>query len=461
MSGRPPALAFALLLAPALVLAGCVSDTPAADVAPAQDEATGAAGPQAVVALVDTGINPYHVDFRDNSSFALVHPSQYLPGYPADAVAVNLTLDAKDLDAALKADKAVWKSLEPGVLYWFVGTKVSGYAPDDSYEDPDVGILFSTGHGTMTASRAAGNAYSLCPECRIVAVQGFSGAAVTWASEQPWIDAQSNSWSPAIVFQQADNVPLFGEPGLTGAFEDAATRHLVFGSAGNGVAGKLGVVGHPSFTRSTSGPRGVVSVGGHDNGDVILWSGSWPHVAADACDNWAAVGDTLDEYDAREGGGTSSASPYAAGEAARIVLEARRILGEHTAIEGGVLVGAGGGMLMVDLGDSPLQDGGLTLEEVKTLLMKTATPRPVKTEHDGESCGMGAAPYNTYPVAWSSIPEGAPRYPLVGYGQVSVDSLGLALQVLRGEAAMPDRADDDAWHARAETLREAYDALPN
>lgn len=402
-------------------------------------------GPQAVVALVDTGINPYHVDFRDDGPLGRVHPSAYLPGYPADAPALQLTLDAESLGEALEADAEVWDAVEPGTLYWIPGTKIVG-----AYTTG--GGIFDTGHGTMTASRAAGNGYSLCPECRIAVVQGFNGEAVTWASGQPWIDAQSNSWSPLVVVQQADAAQ---ENGLADAFEDAATRHLVFGSAGNGVAGKGGVVGHPSFTRSTSGPRGVVSVGGHDNGDVILWSGSWPHVVADACDNWAAVGDTLGEYSESEGGGTSSASPYAAGAAARMVLEARRVLGDpHTeGVRDGVLARGAPA-------DAPLlDDGNLTLHETRTLLMKSATPRPVGTEHDGGSCGMTGAPYNTYPVAWSDVPADVPPYMLIGYGQVSVDSLDRALEVLHG-GDLPGRPQADEWHAHAETLRDAYNDLP-
>ena len=50
---------------------------------------------QAVVALIDTGINPYHVEFRDDSALALQHPSTYLEGYPADAEALSLTLNAE------------------------------------------------------------------------------------------------------------------------------------------------------------------------------------------------------------------------------------------------------------------------------------------------------------------------------------------------------------------------------
>lgn len=433
----------------ALILAGCAGPAPVEDV---QDvpEAT-PIGPQAVVGIIDTGINPYHVDFRDKSSLAWLHPSEYLPGFPTDAEALVLNLtDKGSARDAFEADRKVWESVEPGRLYWIPGTKIAGAI---AFQDDDI---FDTGHGTMTASRAAGNAYSLCPDCRIAVVQGFNGQSVTWASQQPWIDAQSNSWSPLVVFQQADNIPLVGQEGLAGDFEAAAKRHLVFGSAGNGAMGKGGVVGHPSFTRSTSGPLGVMSVGGHDNGEVILWSGSWPHVVADACSNWAAVGGSVADYSPSAGGGTSSASPYAAGAAARLVLEARLLLADnHT-------VGVADGVLArgTPANGTFLDDGEFSLEEAKALLMKTAAGRPVGTEHDGDSCGMTRAPYNTYPVQWSQIPASLPTYYFIGYGQISVHSVQDATAVLHGEADLPQRPVEDQWHAYAETLRSAYNGLP-
>jgi hypothetical protein len=429
------------LLLVGVLFAGCASNDAAPNDVP--DAPQPMLGPVATVALVDTGINPYHIDFRDDGPLAYVHPSHYLPGYPADTPALQLSLDAANLEAAREADKELWDSVVAGQLYWFPGTKVSGITFQD-------GSIFSAGHGTMTASRAAGNAYSLCPECRIVAVQGFNAESVAWAGSQSWIDAQSNSWSPTVPLHQADAVQ---SPGLADAFAEAATKQLVFGSAGNGAGGKFGVVGHPSFTRSTSGAKGVIAVGGHDNGKLILWSGSWPQVVADACDNWAAVGDTLEEYSPREGGGTSSASPYAAGAAARFVLEARNLLDDRHGTVDGVLARG------QPMGESVLADGELSLDEAKMLLMKTATPHPVATEHDGDECAM-ASPYNTYPVEWATIPGGAPTYPFIGYGQVSVTSVELGIAVLGGSVSMPDRAEADGWHARAELMRDAYNGVP-
>src|SRR5688572_21978962 len=58
----------------------------------------------AVVSLVDTGINPYHLSFRDPSPRANKHPSTYIPGYPKDAEALHVTFDAVNYAAAVAAD---------------------------------------------------------------------------------------------------------------------------------------------------------------------------------------------------------------------------------------------------------------------------------------------------------------------------------------------------------------------
>ncbi|MCA1814766.1 MAG: hypothetical protein LC624_12615, partial [Halobacteriales archaeon] len=65
-------------------------------------------GPLVVIAHVDTGINPYAAAFRDASPLAFVHPSRYLPGYPANATALPLTLTAGSVADAVALDRAVW-----------------------------------------------------------------------------------------------------------------------------------------------------------------------------------------------------------------------------------------------------------------------------------------------------------------------------------------------------------------
>jgi hypothetical protein len=76
---------------------------------------------------LDTGINPYHVTFRDPSPRAQQHPSTYIPGYPADAEALPITLTEPDYARAVRRDcETIWKNVKPGRLYWFPGTKIVG-----------------------------------------------------------------------------------------------------------------------------------------------------------------------------------------------------------------------------------------------------------------------------------------------------------------------------------------------
>ncbi|MGH2730284.1 MAG: S8 family serine peptidase, partial [Actinomycetota bacterium] len=215
--------------------------------------------PTAVVAVIDTGINPYHVTFRDDSKLAYRHPSTYIPGFPKSAQALRLTFDAKDYWTAVKKDCAkVWTKVEPGELYWFPGTKIVGAisfeqgvgAPNCAIPQPTGAAILDYGaHGTMTASRAASIEYGACKECRIVAVQGFANEAVSWTAENAdWIDAQSNSWGRFLPLWDPalGGAGFWNEPEFVKTVEAAAQKHLSFWATGNGTLTRFGAVGHPT-----------------------------------------------------------------------------------------------------------------------------------------------------------------------------------------------------------------------
>ncbi|HEX2021476.1 MAG TPA: S8/S53 family peptidase [Candidatus Thermoplasmatota archaeon] len=470
--------ASALLLFAGLALAGCAApeEVPAAS----HDDAAPAAtrGPDAVIALVDSGINPYHVVFRDDSPRALQHPSTYLAGYPADAVALNLTLDAGSLEDALKADCETWASVEADRLYWFPGTRIVGgihvstswtnflgprvaepYSCKDAEANQTPSLVFGGSHGTMTASRAAGAGYGACPECLIVMVESAGPEPILWAADQPWIDVQSNSWGPIVPLLQPSGGPaplLMADPDLIRAVEDSASRQPAFWATGNGAAFRLGVLGHPTQAAFHFTPS-AIRVGGHDSGRVALWPGSSPHVVSDACDSWAAEHGSLDESTPRTGGGTSGATPFVAGLAAKVVREARVLLGDdRVGVRDGVLAQGN-----ATVASGPLADGDLTVVELRQALFATADARPDRIEQDGETCevaGFGA-PYASPPVDWATIPDGAPAVPLVGYGAVTPDTANATLAFLRGEGALPERPVEDAFFEADRRQREATYAV--
>lgn len=433
-------------------------------------------GPFAVVAFVDSGINPYHAAFRDASPRASAHPSTYLPGFPPDAEAIRLTFDHANLTAAFAADCAEWAKVQPGTLYWFPGTRVVGAIEMDDpgewacgdADDPYPARIFGTSHGTMVASRAAGVGYGACPECLVVMVRGHTLEAVAWPAEQPWIDAQSNSWGPvAFAWAPSGRVSAIGaylvaDPPLVREIEAAAARQPSFWAAGNGALGRFGGVGHPSELAPHLTPS-VIRVGGHDTGRITPWPGWSPHVVSDACDSWAAEHATLDESTPATGGGTSGATPFAAGLAGELVLEARRLLGDaRTGVRDGVL--AEGDLPPPSAG--PLADGNLTVAELREALLATADPRPKATEEDGAICevalpradGGGVevplGAYVTAPVAWAAVPADAPAWTFVGYGAVTRATADAAKAILRGEAPLPERAED-AWFEQDDKVRRA------
>ncbi|HYP24793.1 MAG TPA: S8 family serine peptidase, partial [Actinomycetota bacterium] len=227
----------------------------------------------AVVAVIDTGINPYHDTFADESPRGHRHPSTYIDGFPKDAQALRLTLDEPDFEKAFLADcKRVWAKVEPGRLYWFPGTKIVGaitFGPQSpagctSWRTTSGRILDASGHGTMTASRAASNEYGACRSCRIVAIQtgydyvsgGFAGAVGFAGDNAGWIDAQSNSWGPVAPVWDPTNATVIwaATTELIEAVERSARAHLSFWASGNGAATRGGAVGHPAVLQPPMTP---------------------------------------------------------------------------------------------------------------------------------------------------------------------------------------------------------------
>ncbi len=433
-------------------------------------------GADAVLALVDTGINPYHVVFRDGSARAYKHPSTYLPGYPKSAKALRITLNEDDYWKAVRADcKRVWSKVKPGRLYWFPGTKIVGaitFEPPTALnckaQEPSAGghILDENGHGTMVASRAAANSYGACPKCLITSVQfpgyvplGNPGASTAWsvdaikwaARNSNWIDAQSNSWGPVVPAWEPTGEAglLTSNPRLVRAVESVSRKHLAFWASGNGAAFRAGVVGHPTLLASHMTPHAIM-VGGHDSGYVNTWPGFPPHLVSDSCASWAAHEDEVKKSEGTVGSGTSGATPFAAGGAARVLLRARQILGDSGAGVHGRIV-ARGPAGIVDKG--PLADGKLTLNEWKTLVFKTATPRPKRQHEDGPTCNPGL--YGPTPIKWEDIPREYPEYVHIGYGAVDEPAYRLAKKVLAGRKELPARSETDAFFAGDRRVREA------
>ena len=425
----------------------------------------------AVVGFVDTGINPYHQEFRDTSPRAYQHPSTYLPGFPADAKALNLTFGAETWEDAVLADCEVWKNIEERTLYWIPGTKIvgaisffvaaEGDVPEFSCDETGIAgarILDTNGHGTMVASRAAANDYGACRTCRIVSIHYPNNgteapepyqAALRWAAaNRTWLDVQSNSWGPIVPAHEPTGTNILASnPPLVRSIEATASVQMAFWASMNGAAGRGGVLGHPTPLSPHLTPS-VLSVGGHDSGYMTLWPGFPPHVAADACNAFGAYHDHLDKSDGTVSSGTSGATPYVAGGAAQILSLARGILGyTPTGMRGDVVASGPAGRVP----SGPLADGVFTLAEWRRLVLETASRRPESQPEDAEVCA--ASGYDATPVKWTDVPDEYPEYLNIGYGAVDRNAVQEARKILLGEADPPDRTATDEYFATDDQLR--------
>lgn len=393
-----------------------------------------------VISIADTGINPYHLEFGaetfpDPEVLAVTrnftrHPSEYIPGYPADAPALPVTLGEGYLP---DKDRPIWdgtKTITPGRLYWIPGTKIVG-AVATSGGDPHP-ILDDNGHGDGSASVAAGNRYGYCPTCLLVVIEGLDE---TVATRFPWVDIGSHSYG------YTGGLPAGLATGPNTATRDAVERgQTILFAAGNGVGNTFDAP-QVTYGSDQDGAPWNVTVGAvrRDNKRGIFGDGIPSHISS-----W---GDGNLPSACRTGtvgqcafGGTSAASPYTAGIFGTVLSEVRRALGDVRAGQKPGQVVAQGAPIKA----SPyLADGKLTRAELRDAVLKTAEP----LNKDNRP--------STFPNPVT--PPYAPMTNVLveGYGVATPDSAKRAVDVLLGRAPLPDRSFEDSFFALDRSIREA------
>ncbi|HYO61936.1 MAG TPA: S8/S53 family peptidase [Actinomycetota bacterium] len=416
--------------------------------------------PFVVVAFIDSGVNPYHQDFR--APEFVHHPSKYIQGYPAEAAAIKPSFglaDSKGYDAARAADDAMWKGVKRDQLYWFPGTRIIGGisrdSGDTSGEWQERPILDDQGHGTGVVSVGAGQHFGSNPNALIVMVEGLGERSLEWATAQPWIDIVSNSWGNTA------NLPL-GDPEASRVATERGQS--VVWSAGNGATNTNsstvfpagGPVEDPckcktpdsdnSITDPWSGPAWLVTVGAASpiNGQAHWWH-SIPVDVASFGSKWRAAGawgvkPVVDEanVETRDFGGTSCATPVTAGVLSSIIERARIELGDTTGGQRPDQVVAIG---KKKLASGPLDDGKLTRLEAEAIVLKTAFP----VDADPEKLTWDYAVRPTTPI----------YYLHQGFGVVDRNSKALAIDVLLGKKELPDRGEVDTFVAAMDQIRNA------
>jgi hypothetical protein len=423
------------------------------------------AKPFTVIAFVDSGINPYHQDFR--APDFVHHPSAFIEGFPAAAEAVDLSFDVADAagyDAARDADTDLLAGLARNRLYWFPGTRIiGGYStraggntagfPAAPTGREEYAVIDDQGHGTGVASVAAGRYFGSDPNALIVMVEGLGEASLNWATSQPWIDIVSNSWG------NVGNLPL----GSTTATRNATRRgQSVLFAAGNGTTNRnsheiFGPIvpvedpckckfpdSNPSFTSPYGGPSWILTVGAASpvNGQAHWWH-SIPVDVSSFGSKWraaSAFGVSLDHT--RDFGGTSCATPITAGVLSSLITRARDVFadaaGGQRSNQAVALAQPGADVPAT----GPLADGALTRVEAEELVQKNAFPVELAKPEQ---------------LTWDYAVRPTTRlyYAYQGYGVVNNAAKARAHEVLLGGSPMPDRPEVDAWLARVDAARNA------
>jgi hypothetical protein len=410
---------------------------------------------QVVIAMIDTGGNPYHTEFR--APDRVVHPSTYLTGFPANTPAVPLcfvdgttTYTYNDdcpstFGAAVASDSAAWAAQGmqaggPGTnkLVWFPGTRLMGisFAHTDT-QTPilvDQGGTSLTSHGSWVSPTAVGNKYGTCPECLLVIIEADTVAAIKqgyeWAAQQPWIDVITSSvsvglvgvgWNPGTNLDKHNAAVLASQNGK-----------IFVTAAGNGIA-NAALAPTSTYLLDSSSPA-VVPVGASTAAGLAThWSDFPAEVMATGSQRLS--GQVASMNGETSVTGTSFSSPAAAGVLANSLLQARKACNDY--VEGATVVGSAKTLLRpgnnCKPATGPFANGVLTRDELHEAFVKNAKPA-----YDQLTTIPG-------PLGWAKNGYGAVD---TGHG---INNQGTSIQkkvtdTILGKQPLPVRALEQAWY---------------
>lgn len=369
----------------AALLSGCLAGSNKAPESKATDPAL---DDVVVVAVVDSGFNPYHFDFRASLMPQHVNedladdlpldqdPATWLRGHPgADAFAsynrLDLTLpeDPAAVPNELHTkDDAQWAKVQSsspsGVhMSWIPGTKVIGavtFGSGDGYA--------SGSHGVGTSSVSVGNFHGSCPHCLLVFVDGLGEEANRWVEQQDWIDLQTNSWGFSSSVVLRDRIYAGSDTDSQRAAVDRGQS--IFFSAGNGVDGAF-VATNPTLFSSQEGPDWIITVGAVMPDGSSTGHGKPADVSSLGTAYPSAYGAT-NLTNGQGFGGTSNATPVTAGLYAEALYQLRRHLAGPSRMQENGVIASGPAGCMEANPDCALADGNLTVHELREALFRSA-----------------------------------------------------------------------------------------
>lgn len=375
------------------------------------------AGPGAhdatVIAIVDTGFDPYHWDFvgskmpqhrdadRSNDLPLEAPPDRWLSGFPdpdeafASYQSLDLTFEHDDafrrLDGLREADADEWDTVTPSTpgqlnYHWIPGSKVVGAI---TFETGEPSTFGTTGnHGQGTSSTAVGNLHGTCPECLLVFLRAHpvdnqpgTLAAFEWALDQPWIDVVSMSVPTCLMTPLGHDVYFQNCNDVDQQRRATERGQTIFFAAGNGISNfSPGLATNPTLSNSQQGPDWIVTV------SAVTRTGHAVHAAGKPAD-LAGLGFGIGASSgaATVGGagfftGTSGATPLVAGTYARALHQVRRALPGPSRVQDDGVVAEGGRVRCGPVRpDCELGSGELTAAELRGRLLGGAVHTPEGT----------------------------------------------------------------------------------
>jgi hypothetical protein len=410
-----------------------------------------------VIAVIDTGLNPYQTEFRAPDYSA--QPSTYITGYPANAQPVSLTFTG-DYATVIANDAGQWSKIQKtdylqtgagqGNLYYFPGTKIIGaisfdHNGDQNYKTIDGSKGNADAHGTAVCSCVAGNTMGSFPEGLIVIIEADSVSAIDagymWAANQPWIDIITTSTSVGLT-GTGWNPGVFN--GLNAAGQQALQNgKLFFAAAGNGIANS-GLVPTSTFLLGTSSPS-VIAVGSNEEmtgTDALYHDFPVQITAVGTSRNMAGI----DSFSGTSNMmGTSFASPAAAGVAGRALYKLRQMYGDvNEGASGQYKTMLRNAALKILPAMGPFANGVLTCQELREAVLKTAV-----------GASLGTIPWYAIPLM---VPDTQASFVKEGYGHVTwgwetsgpnsyaeATTYQSIINVVSGASTMPQRITEEMY----------------
>jgi hypothetical protein len=413
--------------------------TPVAD---APETATGA-DDAVVIAVIDNGFTPYHLDFRadrmpqhldDDPSNDLPldqAPHEWLPGFPdpsgfASYGALDLTLpDEGPIADAHTADADQWAQIEQSTAaeqhyYYAPGTKVIGML---DFNGNGLAVESGASHGVGSSSVSAGALHGTCPECLVLFITYGSGereAASDWAMAQPWIDVITNSYGYSLLLRDR----IYGGSDTALQAEASERGQTILFSSGNG-QGNTFTAPNTTVLSSQEGPDWIVTVGAvSPDGGSYTGAGKPADIAAPGMSYPSAPSSGTPDVDSQGTfSGTSNATPVVAGLYARSLWWARTTLEGPSRTQADGVVATGAPITCGDANpDCELGDGVLTAAELRTRLFHGA----VHTAEGYQSVGLVGGSPTTPPLGWEHefLSEGHGSY----FGRIASDEDWMAEQ---------------------------------